>query len=320
MPLATADLSVTEGMLSVSSTNIQGSAILEIVVNDPDLSDTTTDVNNAVVTFDGTDYDMSQGVNGKWYVYIVDASVATLMDADDNGLEYGYKCTSGLGISKHLGYTDGGVSSTDLIVSTSIDIFTNAIYSSNTDGAGGCLDIDNARAVSDDTAGSTERENMTDAVLRAAPSLSNHNDAVANGTGYCPSCDLGQLGHNLNASGYGSWPYIVSVDFSDTPIVEYGSDAIGITYGNTDSLTSIGLTNANPAGEAQVHISFTDPALNIDPTAADAWYFDISDNDGDVNTVRLATNGSNNVLSAAELGQMDCVSNCAFSRDAQAEL
>ena len=318
MPLAQADLSETDGLLSVSSTNIQGAAILEIVVNDPDLSDTTTDLVNAVITFDGTDYDMSQGVNGKWYVYVVDASVAALMDADDNGMEYGVLCTSGLGISGGQSH-DQDSSTTDLIVSTSIDIYANAVYAHGANDAGMCLDIDNAPIATDDTSGSTAREDMTDALLRAAPSLSNHNDAVANGTGYCPTCDLGQLGHNLNASGYGSWPYIVSVDFSDEPIVEYGSDAISVTYGNTDDLTSISLTNQNPADHSQIHLTITDPALNLDPTAADSWQFDLSDNDGDTTTVRLATNGSNNVLSAAELGQMKCADNCALWSDSETE-
>ena len=85
-------------MLSVSSTTIQGAAILEIVVNDPDISDTTVDINSgATVTVLGTSYDMVQAVNGKWYAYVVDLSVSTLMDADNNGMEFGIKCTTGLG-------------------------------------------------------------------------------------------------------------------------------------------------------------------------------------------------------------------------------
>jgi hypothetical protein len=45
MPEAASDLSVTSGLLTVSTTTLQGAAILEIVVNDPDNSDTTVDVN-----------------------------------------------------------------------------------------------------------------------------------------------------------------------------------------------------------------------------------------------------------------------------------
>ena len=96
--------------------------------------------------------------------------------------------------------------------------------------------------------------------------------------------DMGQRGHGLNASGYGSWPYIVSVDFSDTNDVDYGGDSITVDYGNTDDETSITIANGNPAARAEVHLTITDPALNIDPTGVDIWQFDLSDNAGDVNT------------------------------------
>jgi len=46
MPGAASDLSSTDGMLTVSTTTLQGAAVLEIVVNDPDVSDTTVDINS----------------------------------------------------------------------------------------------------------------------------------------------------------------------------------------------------------------------------------------------------------------------------------
>ena len=49
-----------------------------------------------------------------------------------------------------------------------------------------------------------------------------------------PTLDLGQRGHGLNESGYGSWPYIVSVNLNDDNLVEYGSDSVNVVYGNTD--------------------------------------------------------------------------------------
>ena len=76
MPEAASDLSVTEGKLTVSSTEIQGSAILEIVVNDPDVSDTDTDTSAISVEFQGTAHEMTQATNGKWYLYVVDDSVS----------------------------------------------------------------------------------------------------------------------------------------------------------------------------------------------------------------------------------------------------
>ena len=75
MPEAASDLSVTEGLLTVSSTEIQGAAVLEIIVNDPDYSDTTVDISDVPEVDFGTEsYPMNQGVNGKWYLYIVDNS------------------------------------------------------------------------------------------------------------------------------------------------------------------------------------------------------------------------------------------------------
>ena len=58
MPEAASDESVTDGLLTVSSTEIQGAKVLEIVVNDPDYSDTTVDISDTPqVDFKGTSYD-----------------------------------------------------------------------------------------------------------------------------------------------------------------------------------------------------------------------------------------------------------------------
>ena len=59
----------------------------------------------------------------------------------------------------------------------------------------------------DDTAGTTSRQTLSASVLQGAPSLSNWNGESGNST----TVDLGQRGHSLNASGYGSWPYILRI-------------------------------------------------------------------------------------------------------------
>ena len=61
MPEAASDLSSTDGMLTVSTTTLQGAAILEIVVNDPDVSDIETDINSGPsVSVGGTDHQMNK--------------------------------------------------------------------------------------------------------------------------------------------------------------------------------------------------------------------------------------------------------------------
>ena len=307
MPEAASDLSVTEGLLTVSSTTIQGAAVLEIVVNDPDNSSTTDDISALSADFGGTSYDLTQASNGKWYLYIVDASTASTMTTTSTGMEFGVLCTSGLSKAE---------STTDLIVSSSIDVYASArstvAVTVATNGDGSCLDIDGNVGVQ--TSGTTNRADLTAMVLANSPSVSDPDGDGAN---------LGQRAHGLNASGYGSWPYIISVDFTDDNEVAYGGDAINVVYGNTDDETAISLTNQNPGARSEVHLTITDPALNIDPTTADKWLFDLSDNGGGASatTVEFATNGTTNTaFSAAQLGTIGCVQNCALSSDIESML
>ena len=152
---------------------------------------------------------------------------------------------------------------------------------------------------------------FTATVLQGAPALSDPDGDAAN---------LGQRGHALNASGYGSWPYIIAVDLNDDNVVEYGADSISVSYGNTDAETSISLANRNPAALTEVHLTFVDPALNIDPTTADKWIFDLSDNDGDFTTVIFANNGTNTAMNATQLGAHGCNENCALYSDGESVL
>ena len=138
---------------------------------------------------------MVQSVNGKWYLYVVDSSISQLMDADDNGMEFGVLCQSGMGIAE---------SSSDIIIDTSTDVWVAVkdLQSTASGSDGGCLDADGMTGVLDDTAGSTSRQDLTAAVLQDAPTLSNHDEKTAGQSGI----DLGQRGHGLNESGYCSWP------------------------------------------------------------------------------------------------------------------
>jgi len=174
MPEAASDLSSTDGMLTVSTTTLQGSAILEIVVNDPDVSDTTIDINSGPsVDVGSTTLDMSQAVNGKWYLYVVDASAAVLAEAThggvNSGLEYGVLCTTGLGIS---------ASTTGLIVASGTSVYASVTNEETTDAAsrlvagdrisgGSCLDADNmvtslSGVAVTETSASTSRQLMSE--------------------------------------------------------------------------------------------------------------------------------------------------------------
>ncbi|MAE68432.1 hypothetical protein CL635_01315, partial [bacterium] len=318
MPGAYADFSETDGMLTVSSVYIQGGAILEVVVNDPDFSATDSDIaNGPTVTIGGTSYITNQAANGKWYVYAVDDSVSTLLDADAKGMEYGYQCTTGLGINTGASQTSTQVRGTaNVIGDTSYDLWAEALATSGTTASsnGGCLDINNMIASLDATAGTTSRQTLSASVLQGAPSLSNWNGAAANAT----TIDLGQRGHSLNASGYGSWPYILAFEFGSDNLVEYGSDAINVEFGNTDSQTAIEVINNSPSDMTNIHLTITDPALNIDPTTADKWEFNLQSPDSSDHQLKFSsnetdTNGGNLYISLAEMGDMSCGSNCRLA-------
>jgi len=328
MPGASADFSETDGMLSVSSVYIQGGAILEVVVNDPGVSATDIAIaNGPTVDIDGTTYITNQAANGKWYVYAVDASISKLLDADGKGMEYGLQCTTGLGVN--MGIIEDGNQATgtkgtaNVIGDTDYTLWAEALATSGTTGelSGGCLDINNMIGSLDDTAGTTSRQTMSASVLAGAPSLSNYNGATGNDT----TVDLGQRGHSLNASGYGSWPYILSFEFSSAFDVEYGGDSIEVEFGNTSGETAISLANNSPSDETHLSLSITDPALNIDPTSIDKWRFNIAadptgaNDGGGGHQIAYAsnetdTNGdSNNFLTLAEMGDMECTDNCRLN-------
>jgi len=308
MPGVHADgFGATDGMLSVSSVYIQGGAVLEIVVNDPAVSSTSEDIaNGPVVTIGGVEHNLNQAANGKWYVYAVDESVSKLLDADGDGMEYGTQCTTGLGISTGIIESGTGTGTANILPDASYNVWAeiNNIAGTTATAAGSCLNANNAVASTDDTAGTTARPLLSDAILQNAPSLSNHNGELGNST----TVDLGQRGHSLNASGYGSWPYILSFEFDTDNLVEYGSDNINVEFGNNDN-TAISLSNNSPSDSTHLHLSITDPALNIDPTTADKWIFNLHSPDSSDHQLFFASNhtdtaAGNTAISLAEMGDM----------------
>ena len=321
MPEAAADFSATDGLLSVSSVYIQGGAILEIVVNDPAYSSTSEDISNGpTVLIGGTEHATNQAANGKWYVYAVDLSVSTALDADGDGMEYGFKCTAGLGVSKGIisaeSPNQGDVGVANVLADADDPIWaeiSNAAGATSTTGAGSCLNAANNLASIEASPGTTARSLMSDAVLQNAPSLSNHNGETGNST----TVDLGQRGHALNESGYGSWPYILAFEFDTDNLVEYGSDNVNVEFGNNGE-TAISLLNNSPSDSTHLHLSITDPALNVDPTTADKWIFDLHAADSTDHQLFFANNhtdtaAGNTAISLAEMGDMGFSGNGALA-------
>ena len=83
--------------LYVSATKFGGPMILEVIVRDPNLSDTDEDESEPDVTFDGNDLRMVQASDGYWYAYVAhEASVKTVDSFNANGsLDFGTFCDAG---------------------------------------------------------------------------------------------------------------------------------------------------------------------------------------------------------------------------------
>ena len=315
MPVAVADYSVSDGMITASSEFIQGGAVLEVVINDPGWSATDVDLaDGPEVTFGGVDYIATQAVDGKWYAYFVDYSSAAALDDDSTGFEYGKAC-AGLGTNGTAAALSGGTSYD--IISSNTTVWAEA-YTSNDTGktiesgnAGHCNNIDGADGTLDGTAatttsGATARPLLTDAVLANAPSFSQW-DTTNNSDG-------GQRLHINNASGHGSWPFIFAdAEFSNDNIVEYKptGDMVNVEFGNTDDETWISLANENPSENHQIHLTIGDPALNIDPTTPDVWMFNLAEPTNKAS--KWVNNGSNAWPTDAQLLGNGCVDNCYLS-------
>jgi hypothetical protein len=94
---------------------------------------------------------------------------------DGDGMEYGVKCSSGIGVhtghGAEKGNTNGVRGVANVIGDTSYTVWVEAAPGSAptvTAQAGGCLGLNNAPASTDDTAGTTSRALLSAAVLQNA--------------------------------------------------------------------------------------------------------------------------------------------------------
>ena len=215
----------TAGTLSVSSTHIQGGAILGINVADGD--PTNSSVTAPGVTLAGKSVQMNQLSDGSWQAYVVDESTVeaymlatansyTNVLSNNSSFDYGMYCASGLG--------DGNDATFEIV-----DVEVFALFPNH----GSDLDLFCKNVDERDDLGAANTHTMS--FLRAAPAINSDSSAGS----------FGQQGHKINGStGVGSWPYIqANIDFAGTQDVCYGSDCVTVYYGNTDGETSLSITN-----------------------------------------------------------------------------
>jgi len=248
IPILDADASSNPNLF-VSAENSQfnnsfsGSMVVEIVVIDPNLSDTDEGKGEPDVTLNGKSVRMTQAIDGSWYAYF--ANVDKAQEADStvglpgDGLDFGVFCSR----------------------DTSSSII--GISLSETDG------FAIPRTATGSTNGNTSLSECT-----TSPSGTNLNNVVRNAKSINTNTNVlpGQIDLDVNA-----WPLIQLYSFSEVTI-QYnpaGSpQSVSLEYDESQNI-SMNLDRDLYPNNAEVFLTVIDSQLNQDPTDEDSWTFDI---------------------------------------------
>ncbi|MGY5144502.1 MAG: peptidase [Candidatus Nitrosopumilus sp. bin_32a] len=221
-----------------------GSMVIEVVVIDPNLSDTGEGKGEPDVTINGKSLRMVQATDGNWYAYFANANKAKEADSTvgkgGEGLDFGVFCSR----------------------DTSSSVM--GITLSETDG------FAIPRTVSGSTNGNTSFSQCT-----ASPTAtSNLNNVVRNPKSINTNSNIspGQIGLNPNA-----WPLIQLFSF-DNIIIQYNpagpSQQVSLDYDEIQNI-SMSLDRVLYPNNAEVFLTVNDFQLNQDPTDVDSWTFDV---------------------------------------------
>ena len=222
------------GALYVSAENAEynnsfnGFQIVEIVVRDPQRSQTDEAQGEPVVRVNSNVIRMAQGNDGNWYAYIGSNSHIYAGDVANNNLNFGGQEVVA-GVSNKTG---------------TVNMFTGA------------------------AAG----------VIGNAPTLSNWNQT----TDASGATTVGQIDIRNES---GQWPFIQTFDLTigtfDVVLEQAGADEV-VTLehetGDIDAFGNLEFDRTSATQGAEIHITITDPALNIDPTAEDIVIFKVRNN------------------------------------------
>lgn len=225
-----------------------GSMVVEVVINDPNLSDTGEGKGEPDVTLNGKNLRMVQATDGKWYAYFANLDKARIADqivadagvgAAGKGLDFGEFCSKD----------------------------TTILGPSFTESDGIAVPNDGATGATNGNSGfSTCTSLPTGALLNnvvRSPRTINTNSAI-------PS---GQIGLDSSA-----WPIIQLFSFNNDVVIQYnaagGTQTATLQY---DDIPNIGLTldRANYPINSQVFATIQDMQLNQDPTSRDSWTFNV---------------------------------------------
>ncbi len=247
--------------LFVSAENSQfnnymsGPQVIEVVVIDSSINDTDQAKGEPDVTVNGKILRMVQAVDGNWYGYFADRQMAQTADAttttDGQGLDFGVFCknTSNLA-SNSTSFTN------DLLVSDTVGVAIQGQVA----GAG-----TNGLAAITDACDTKTNGSITDHFINVV------REAKQPSAGFVAP---GQI--NVEKS---VWPFIQLYNLNPTGnvVIKYnkggGVQTTTLTFDTVSQLVNESVDKAKYTQGAEVHLTVTDPWLNVDPTDEDSWTF-----------------------------------------------
>ena len=227
--------------------------VIEVVVIDSDVNDVDRVQSEPLVTVNGFTLRMVQAVDGNWYGYFADLNAVKRADATTQipgiGLDYGVLCSQETDVGVPLG--------TQLDVSEALGIAVPGAI-------GGCQD---ALCPNPLPPCQIRAENHMN-VLRAARRLNQN-----------PNIPSGQIGLHPDA-----WPFIqlYALEPAGNVIIQYskggGVQTTELMFDTVEEFVDLERDRATYPRGAEVHLTITDPALNVDPTDEDSWTFATNSN------------------------------------------
>jgi len=246
------------GQLYVSAENtlfnntFGGAQVVEIVVRDPNRSDTEVAESQPTVTVDSHDITMAQGADGFWYAYIADYTASNTANGTTNNVSFGVSKLP-RGYDSVLG-TDSTTPLSEMNATNTATIWVS------TNGATG-PSIKNGTSV-------VQSPPTLSAWNGTNPTLPVQGLSAGNKT-------IGQIGIQ-----HEEWPMIQTFAFDigvfDIVLEQAGPDEIvTLDYNSADLMDFAGIEIDRPGATqgSQVHLTITDNQLNLDPTNEDIVIF-----------------------------------------------
>ncbi len=236
---------------SLFENHFAGPMVIEVMVDDSDISSLVGSVQEPDVTIDDNKLNMVQSDDGKWYGYFADKNQAqkadSLVGLPGYGLDFGEFCSNTSSIT--------GLS----LLETSGFIIPRDISSSS----------NGEEALVTCTGDVSSSDQLINNVVREAPTLNTQSNST------------GQTGIDEDV-----WPLIQLFDINsgDNVTVKYekgSTQSVELTFDTVDQFVTISLADTFYRPGENVTIDISDPMLNIDPTDEDSWtWATISGSDG----------------------------------------